>query len=547
MLSLKINGTPVDLPSDFSFTMNLKSPLFGDTGSYSYPFRIPATPRNKIILKFPHREAGTNDPFIYLPAVFEWNGITLFSGNARLKAVNSNYYEGAVFDANGNFYFELRNRKLNSVDMGGMSFADEAAAIEYFSNTPRGYYPTYPITFPLFNNPEYFDPPTELEELKFYNYQYHNNPAFFQLLTTNGLERTVMIPMLYLKYVINKLFENLGYSLNDQMFSTHADFNRLVLFNQTNCNNAGNNVPVRVPLDYRVTELVFNYHVPRVLINDFLTGLQQYFGFGMFVNSVSQTVKFIPLKNIILATDYVEFSKNITSVGKEYEARPGGYLLTMAIEDDYLKEIRDIDERTMQLFGGSVPSYVDLPVYPFAAIGAIYFVEDTGIYYKLLPTKIWQSTSGVYLLTERMFGNGNEKIETSFSIVKGVTGAMVAPVSGLMNDFTEIIPRVFFAANDMNGYGTNARVTTDDNSLYYFTVGMTSQIGMLKYWTDWLKFKSAANLVKFQKLIEFTDLHDFDFSKKYMINGRKYLVKSIQVTLKKDRIMIATLECYTCD
>jgi hypothetical protein len=43
------------------------------------------------------------------------------------------------------------------------------------------------------------------------------------------------------------------------------------------------------------------------------------------------------------------------------------------------------------------------------------------------------------------------------------------------------------------------------------------------------------------------ELKNFDFSRKYMMNGNKYLVKSIQVVLKKDRIMPAILECYTCE
>ena len=546
MLCLKISDKNVDLPDDFSFTMNLKSPIFGDVGSYSYPFKLPATPRNKTIFNFPHRDAVTGDPFIYLPAVFEWNGIPLFSGNARLKSINNLYYEGAVFDANGNFYFEIQNRKLNTIDMGEMSFSSESAALLYFSYTPRGYYPTYPIAFPLFNNPGYFDPPTENNELKFYNNQYQDNPAFFQLLTTVGSERTVLVPMLYLKHVIKKLFEGLAYSLDDQMFSSHSDFNQLMLFNQTDCNNAGSDIPSRVPLDYRVTNLIFNYHVPRVLINDFLKGLQNYFGFGMFVNSVTKSIQFIPLKSIVLSSDYIDFSKNIISVIKEYEERPGGYLLSMAIEDDNLKEIRDTDDLAMKLYGGSVLTYADLPAYPMAVVGSIYYVEDTNLYYRLLPNKTYQLTSNVWLSTEWIYRNGKEKIDTCFSIIKGVTGTMVAPVSGKMTEYTDIIPRVFFAVNGSTVYGTNARLKTNDHSLYYFEVGGSGPIGIFEYWRDWLNFKNSTNLVKIQKQMDFTDIRNLDFSKKYMINGIKYLVKNVQITMKKDRIMPALLECYSC-
>jgi hypothetical protein len=47
--------------------------------------------------------------------------------------------------------------------------------------------------------------------------------------------------------------------------------------------------------------------------------------------------------------------------------------------------------------------------------------------------------------------------------------------------------------------------------------------------------------------MDFLEFRNFDFSWKNMIGGLKYLAKSIQVTMKKDRVTPATMECLTCD
>ena len=67
-----------------------------------------------------------------------------------------------------------------------------------------------------------------------------------------------------------------------------------------------------------------------------------------------------------------------------------------------------------------------------------------------------------------------------------------------------------------------------------------------KWWMEYLNFKRTTKLIKIEKLMTFTELQNFDFSRKYRINGINYLIKSIQVVLKKHSIQPALLECYPC-
>lgn len=546
MLRLKIAGQYVDLPNDFSFTMNMKSPVFNDIGNFSYPFRIPATARNAIILAFPHRLPNTGNPYRDIDSRFEWNGITLFAGIARLKTVSDKSYEGAVFDGNGDFYYQLKNRQLQQIDMGEMVFSDENAAITYLTGTLASYFPTVPLACPLVYNANYFDPPAETEQLKYFNYLYPGSVLRIRDAVTN--ERTVLVPMLYLRHVLSKLFSGLSYELDDQMFTSHADFNRLALFNSTCCNNEGNNSPPRVPTNYSLSHLIFNYHVPRLPVNDFLKGLENMFGMGMFVDNTSRKVKLMSLQSIVNNQSYSNFSKGIISRSIENEEAKTGYKFSMTLDadDNSFQELTELEDQIMSRYAGSVKDTSYLPAWPIGEIGTIYYVEDSMSFYQMNTAKNWVVTSLMSVLRTRFFfRDGNQSLETKFSTPWYDSLYQYMTVKNTMAKYMDITPRLLFTEifSNMGVTGMSAKNETSNFSLFYpWENGLFN-----KFWIDFMRLRANAKLVKIQRQMDFSELRDFDFSRKIMVDGIKMLVKSLQVTIKKDRIMPATLECYTCD
>lgn len=543
MLSLKINDRNVDLPNDFSFTMNLKSPMFGDVGSYSYPFKIPATFRNRINLGFPHRAAGTTNPFIDLPGVFEWKGIPLFYGNARLRTIGQNAYEGTVFEGNGDFYFQQKSKKLQQIDLGELTFANETAGLNYLKSTIDGYYPDYPLSCPVFKVPDYFDPATQVNEMKYFNYQYAGD--IFRLTTLDYSERTLLVPMLYLRYVLERIFLDLDYQLIDDFFSSDAAYSRLVLVNATCCNNPASGPPERIPQGYTLDHIIFNYHVPRVPLIDFLKGLCNYLGIAFFVDTIGRTVRIKSMKSVLENEDYVDFSAGVIGLTKELEDKAKGYLLGIQTEDSFMDTLKDGDDELIELYGGSVKTYADLPAWPFAEIGSVWLTEDTGDFYQMTASKTW-TASGFAMWTQWMMRDGSEKIETSFSTVYGFEFDGYGQLGSRIAEYRSIIPRLAFVKNHPSGTaGPTPHCTINGHSLLYSADSSYTKIPDL--WKDFLQFRLDAVTVKIQRLMSFSDIKNFDFSRKIMVNGRKYLVKSLQVTLKKDRIMPATLECYECE
>ena len=148
-------------------------------------------------------------------------------------------------------------------------------------------------------------------------------------------------------------------------------------------------------------------------------------------------------------------------------------------------------------------------------------------------------------MTRFYFRSGEEDLTTIFSNLWSDTSLNTSTVNTQMIAWKGISPRLFFAKKDTwaNHASMMGVHETPDHSLFYrWETGMYN-----RFWKEYLTLLVNAKTVKFQKSMDFLEFRNFDFSRKYMIGGLKYLAKSIQVTMKKDRVMPATLECLTCD
>ncbi len=542
MLAIKINGTPIDLSADTSVTLKFLSPLFNTIGDHSYPFKIPATPHNQKIFRWKHKPLNAAYRYEEFPAEMEFNGLLLAAGTMKINKATGKTYETVLMVNRGDFNYLAKNTKLNQVDMGEKVFASEGAAMGYMKETCLGVYPDYEFVMPEFSNPDYFDPATEENELKKYNYQYSNNyTSIFQLVTDESGSKTVLVPMLYLRYVLSKLFPGIGYQLDDGFFSTHADYNRLVLYNQTCANNAGTD---REPDGYSPAHLIFNYHVPKVTVSEFLKGLCNLFGIGMFIDNMQRVVRLLPLRDLARTSAYLEWSDGvIDQLQVEYDQRYDGFTLSMGIEDDYMQVLRDTDELTIKNYKGSVKTFGDIPDWPESEIFSVYYVESSDKYYKLDPDLTWSETSGLTLATKTHFRAGGTAIESSMSTVAGEN------VSGKIDEYGDIIPRVFFVSEPLGGVSADPTPSqeTDDHSIGYFFVKFAGGRGdLLENWKDFLAMRCDAREVVFQKRMTAADIRELDLSRKHMVNGIKVLLSEVQVAITMDSLKTASVKAYTC-
>lgn len=87
MLRLRLDTTYLDLPPDAALTLTVHNPLFDPDGAealYSFPFTLPATPRNLETLSHASRLDSSNNTTTYTNAVLEIEGVPFDNGVLEL-------------------------------------------------------------------------------------------------------------------------------------------------------------------------------------------------------------------------------------------------------------------------------------------------------------------------------------------------------------------------------------------------------------------------------------------------------------------------------
>jgi hypothetical protein len=232
----------------------------------------------------------------------------------------------------------------------------------------------------------------------------------------------------------------------------------------------------------------------------------------------------------------------------EIEDRITGYHLKMTVEtnDDNYAFKKEQDELHLGRLKESVQSLSDLNPWPSDDIMDQRWVIDENCYYILWSNKLWvQWYENIDLYMEYVYRTRQEVIETKFSTLLNYNDGDYAIIGNARVDWKTVTGKIFFTKFNDNGSTDNviAIPTTDNNSLYW-----GGENGLFnKHYKAFLDFRMATKFVKIVKQMSYMELKEFDFSRKIMVNGIKYLVKNLQVTIKKDRIMPALLECYTCN
>jgi len=542
MLSFFINEQPVDLSPDFSITLNFKSPMFNDIGSFTYPIKLPFTPRNASILNFKHRIENKGNPYQEFPCriQFDCHSIT---GIFKCRISNvQNGYEGSVYLMNGDFYYGIKDLNLRKIDMGKLLFPDIATALTWINDSQSKYYPDVPCAFPYIFNEYYYDPVTTNDFQKYYNNHFGSGYNIVEY-APETIDKTIIIPFLYLRYVLDQIFLGLGYEFDDYVFSGDEELSRLILYNSASANNNKGWVYNCSFLD----EIYFNFHVPDIKVSEFLSGLENFFNARFFVNSNTRRVSLKLLNDVIHDSLDIPFSKDVITRSVELEDQIFGYRVFMALDSaDLMYEgLGNWDENIYKSGCGYAESLADLPSYPMALIGSFYYIGEEKEYYYMNSNKNWEKVFTIDItFTEMMIGDGSQSIETKFS--------------PLWHDFTHYDdisacsykstdayqPRIVFAKKlwGPGKWGMYSNCKSDHYSLLF------SDINGLKYkfWDEYLKWRMGVKLIKSTVQLGVKDVFDFDFSRKVTMLGIRSLVKSIQVTVKQNNISSSLIEHYPC-
>ena len=174
------------------------------------------------------------------------------------------------------------------------------------------------------------------------------------------------------------------------------------------------------------------------------------------------------------------------------------------------------------------------------------------IYYRMWQDFTWHPAPSdiglVSLFTEVLYKDKDQSISTPFSTLFSDLTTGEGIIGNAMINWKAVTPKLFFMKYQLTGGSLGqprdtANSSTATKNLFYNGDNSLFKQNFLIF----LDFRLSTKLVIIVAQLGFNELRDFDFSRKYMFRGVKYLVQSIQVTLKKDKIMPATLECYACE
>ena len=558
MIALKVDSQPLDMADDFSLTLKFTSPVFNSVGDHSYPFKIPATPRNQKILGWKHRVENAADAFREYDAALEVYGILIQTGSLKIRKASADTYEGTLYMSKGDFFYRLKKDTMQDIDFNApFDFESEEDKIVYINYLADKTYPESPICFPQILNEKYFDDQPSDSRLNYMNW-YDSGLIKSSYLVGGENTPSVIVPMLYLRYVLEKIFAGIGYEFDDQIFSTDEEFNTLGLFNLVDCNT---DFLAAGYFSYPKKEILFNYHVPTMSLNDFLSGIENMFNVRFFVDMLLKKVTLKTVDSIIRSQEIVEFSSDVLSMSAEFETEFTGLTLKMNPDTDDLAytELKTYYEAQKSHIKDPVDKVSDLNPFPASINADIRFVLEKRIYYMFYLNE-WVQAAGIYGVASQVyelaFAGGSKKFDTKFSpLFMHDSGEPddAAVVGCARSSWREVSPKLFFTRYINNG-GSDKRLIARPvltRNLLYYSNGLwfgNDDIGIFnKYFKSYYDLMIDSRLVKMTKQITYLELRSFDFSRKYMINGMKYLISEIQVQITNKGIRPATIVAYSCD
>ena len=310
-VGIKIENQFLDTDESTQVTLDMNTELWvtGEPkiqeGSYSLPFDLPLTDKNKSMLRFPDRiDAYTSPAIIDDVMIYIGHGRSLgfpiMVGTLYVKSATNTKVK--VFFVKGGLNTAFKNT-FAEVDMGTYHIGGPVSPESLMNGT---------VNYPLLNDFVFF-PVMNATLYEMYRHTTVWNlfanghfGAFTQNHYTPGVGFTLfdpsmsdkirwnlpITPFLRLEYVLSKVVDLLDYTLiND--FQINDELKSICIFNATSINDIDKGFK---------SKIVYNQHLPAsMLLTDFLKQVAKYAFCGLFIDEASKTITLRPYKTVIAA------------------------------------------------------------------------------------------------------------------------------------------------------------------------------------------------------------------------------------------------------
>lgn len=513
MLAVKINNAFLDLYPNTTISFTLKNLMYlgGATdiipGSYSLPFTIPLTDRNKRLLKHPGQIDNTLDFIEDEVAEIWFSGIPLFTGIGHVQEAGD--HTAKLFIVL-NPFATLKDKKLNAIELGGdRSLGTEIIAADMITHakdtaiTPRNYdYIFFPVRNPCFFDEDNIPPGgVSLYEIQnFYN--------IFVGAFAESIENRTAMPFVKLSYLLQQLFLEVGYDLHND-FQSDDELGQLCIYN---------NYSIYEQTDQWATTINLQSHVSDSKATDFLKFIIQNFCLGLFYSPFDKVVKLIPLRDILSKPHQYDWTdKAVDTQNISIERKYPGIFSYKEDKDDkvsfnkenfsYDSGLNDIalttnvgtliEDNNISNHGTTI-----IPIYKFLIMPEIQI-------FGTIP----HNPDHIHPFKDKLMFYRGMEYDTDF----------------------ELYP---FANNDVyDSFGIQQ---------WNYSLLWNSPYGLYeKWWKEWLLFLQHKKEVETTLCLTIRDLLNFNFEDKIRIDNMNYFVKELSVTLTQKGIQPVSAKLVT--
>lgn len=286
-LALKVNGGYLDLGNEV-INLSLLNPALNDLQSHSLPFKIPLSKHNIELLGLLNERSY--DEVIDYEAEIE--GSWRFKGRLKLNKAGGRY-EAVLRSGNGAFINLIKGFRLTDIEGSALSVGEDDGDVRtYLDAHVDDVYPTADYTAFIVSAPGYVP---EEPGRRFNDYD-------------NGFvdDADNLKPFVFVGKVLDLLFGQLGYAVENNCFRTNSDFQGYVLFH---CND----------IDWASADTDgWKAWLPDILVTDLLKTLRNRMNVVCYIDDINKTVD-IRHFDIDIAAGYTEDITSSASFIKSIE------------------------------------------------------------------------------------------------------------------------------------------------------------------------------------------------------------------------------------
>ncbi len=572
MLQLHINNQFIPLDPNISIPFVLNNPMFSTKGSYSFSLSLPWGNEIAAALGYIDKPDKSGLPSKTFTGTLGYQNNNTWQIVGYPKKVTSKNVQLYFRIGLGGFYELTKDQTLQDLNLGGERNIP-TPTISLDLQYPENDFTLFPV-----KNPNYMDNTSWETSFK--------NAIVYQNFPSGILDPKIetITPFPYVGYVLERIFIENGYDIDETIFRKHSDLKQLCEF-YLNDIVRFKIVNQTLPADDLENDKAFlKNHLPELIVSKYLENITNKYNVKFFINEYNNKVKILSGNEIITDPGYIEISdksSELIAILDEQKYNGFAFIENHDSGDDYLSQFYSPIEDFYSQIVGSVNDISDLNNISTAYINDIFYVINTNSYYQLIfsgdPPEVPLSLVWNFLTLDK-FQNYfssfdlSDLLETETDISSLWTVKHADDRDGTREWKTPVLEQIgnspyrydeklsfghrhlFYRgikkdlANNDYPFGSSDNYDFDGNKIGNLTLEYKGEYGLYEQlWKNWLNWK--INIARtFENQIMWPEhlLFNFPWEKKFRIRNTNYFVKQIKVNLRYKAPEVGVSEIVKC-